>query len=221
VVKEIISRNLKKLEKKEQKILGRKDGIIDKRLSPIVGKIESKMPDMMRNTLDAAFYKSFELVFQNGTKYIEKLYNKEKIKSNHSLNDYKLSMEVDRKSIKELDRHARNSKILNSSISAVEGAGLGFIGMGLPDIPLFTAMILKTIYEISLSYGYEYELDSEKVYILNLICAALTRGESQIKHNARVDEISRKIDSGIHAEYDMKREISAWNMKPLFQKRHV
>jgi hypothetical protein len=64
------------------------------------------MPDMMRNTLDAAFYKSFELVFQNGTKYIEKLYNKEKIKSNHSLNDYKLSMEVDRKSIKELDRHA-------------------------------------------------------------------------------------------------------------------
>lgn len=38
-------------------------------------------------------------------------------------------------------------------ISGVEGVGLGLLGIGLPDIPLFTAVILKSVYEIALSYG--------------------------------------------------------------------
>ena len=72
-----------------------------------------------------------------------------------------------RKSLKLIDSHGKKSKLLNSTISTFEGVGLGLLGIGIPDIPLFIAMILKTIYEIALSYGFNYEDEGEKIYILN------------------------------------------------------
>nr|WP_300094091.1 EcsC family protein [Sedimentibacter sp.] len=207
-MKKIISDHLDKLEKKEQKILSAKRNLLDEKLEPFMEKVESKVPENVKSTLNAAFCKSFQLVFKNGTKYIEKLYNKGKIQSDHNMNDFKLNSTLNRKTLKKLDRHAVRANLLNTSISAIEGAGLGFLGMGLPDIPLFTAMILKTIYEISLSYGFVYELDDEKIYILNLICASLSKGEEQRRFNDRVDEISAKIDGHFLLDNKLEEEIS-------------
>lgn len=207
-MKNLINKHLDKLDDKEQKFLNTKQNIIEEKLEPLVDKVESIVPESLKGTLDAAFFKAFQLVFENGTKYIEKLYNKDKIQLNHNINDFMLTKNVNRKSMKKMDKHALKSTFINTSISTLEGAGLGLLGMGLPDIPLFTAMILKTIYEISLSYGYVYELEDEKVYILSLICAALSKGETQINYNSHVDEISYKIDNHINFEYDMDKEIS-------------
>lgn len=109
--------------------------------------------------------------------------------------------------MKKIDKHAQRSNFINRSISTIEGAGLGLLGMGLPDIPLFTALILKTIYEISLSYGYLYELEDERLYILSIVNAALTTGEEQKKYNFRVDAISHNIDNNFSMKYDMEKEI--------------
>ncbi|WP_313341472.1 EcsC family protein [Sedimentibacter sp.] len=204
---DIIKKHLNKLAKKEQKILNRKQGIIEEKLEPLVDKVESKVPESLKDTLDTAFYKSFKIVFEKGTKYIEKLYNKNKIQLNHNVNDYHVTNKPDKKTIKKIDKHAQKSKLLNTSISTIEGAGLGFLGIGLPDIPLFTAMILKTIYEISLSYGFLYEMEEEKVYVLNIIKGALSSGEAQKKYNLKVDKLADKIDNHINIIYDLDREI--------------
>jgi hypothetical protein len=208
MMKKMISDNLNKLEKKEQKLLSAKKNMLDEKLEPFMEKVESKVPENIKSTMNSAFCKSFQIVFKNGTKYIEMLYNKGKIQSDHNINDFKLDTLINRKTLKKLDRHAERANFINSSISAIEGAGLGFLGMGLPDIPLFTAMILKTIYEISLSYGFVYDLDDEKIYILNLICASLSKGEEQRNFNERVDEISAKIDGHILLDNKMEEEIS-------------
>ena len=207
-MKKIINDHLKKLEKKEQKILNTKQGIIDEKMEPLIDKIESRVPENIKNAMYAAFNKSFRLIFKNGTKYIEKLYNKEKIQFNHNANDFKLSMDINRKTLKKIDKHANKSMFVNTSISTIEGAGLGLLGMGIPDIPLFTSMILKTIYEISLSYGFVYELEDEKIYILNLICTSLSKGDEQKKFNNRADEISYKIDNHMLLDLSMDTEIS-------------
>ncbi|WP_312813481.1 EcsC family protein [Sedimentibacter sp.] len=204
---DIIKKHLNKLAKKEKKILNKKQNIIEEKLEPLVDKVESKVPKSLKDTLDTAFYKSFKIVFEKGTKYIEKLYNKNKIQFNHNVNDYHISKRPDKKAIKKIDKHAQKSKFLNTSISAIEGAGLGFLGIGLPDIPLFTAMILKTIYEISLSYGFMYEMEEEKIYVLNIIKGALTSGETQQKYNLKVDKLADKIDNHINIIYDLDREI--------------
>ena len=50
-------------------------------------------------------------------------------------------------------------------------------GIGLPDIPLFTGMILKSIYEVALHYGYGYDTEEERYFILKLIQVSLLYGE--------------------------------------------
>lgn len=58
------------------------------------------------------------------------------------------------------------------------GIGLGVLGIGLPDIPLFTGMVLKSIYETAISYGFPYDTEEEQCYILKLISTALSRGDT-------------------------------------------
>ncbi|QRV21485.1 EcsC family protein [Lacrimispora saccharolytica] len=60
--------------------------------------------------------------------------------------------------MKRLDQHSKQSRLINSSISVIEGGVLGAFGIGLPDIPLFLALVLKSVYEIALSYGNLFNL---------------------------------------------------------------
>ena len=58
-------------------------------------------------------------------------------------------------------------------VSGAAGMGMGLFGVALPDIPLFTAMLLKSLYEVALSYGYNYDELGEKYFILLLIGAGV------------------------------------------------
>ncbi len=207
ILGDLIKKHLTKLNKKEEKILNNKKGLIDEKLEPLVDKVESLVPEGLKEALNKAFYNAFKIVFEKGTKVIEKSYNKKKIQSNYNYNDFTFKRLKNRKTMKKIDKHAQRSNFINASISTIEGAGLGLLGMGLPDIPLFTAVILKTIYEIALSYGYLYELDVEKIYILNIINAALTNDDEQKKYNSRVDSISHNIDNHFIMDYNMDKEI--------------
>ncbi|MDI9496507.1 MAG: EcsC family protein [Bacillota bacterium] len=206
-MRDIVKKHLNKLNKREEKILNKKKGFIDNKLEPLVDKAESYVPEGLRDTLDKAFYNAFKLIFEKGTKVIEKSYNKRRIQANHNFHDFSFRKSKNNKTLKKIDKHAQRSNFINRSISTIEGAGLGLLGMGLPDIPLFTALILKTIYEISLSYGYLYELEDERLYILSIVNAALTTGEEQKKYNFRVDAISHNIDNNFSMKYDMEKEI--------------
>ena len=78
-------------------------------------------------------------------------------------NTYASEVRGDRQSIKNFTKQAKSAKATNLAVSSIEGLGLGLVGAGIPDIPLFSAMVLKSVYEIALSYGYDYQTDEEKV----------------------------------------------------------
>ncbi len=61
-------------------------------------------------------------------------------------------------------------------LSGVSGIGLGVLGIGLPDIVLFTALMLRSVYEIALNYGFDYHSKQEKRFVLLLIQGALSYG---------------------------------------------
>lgn len=62
------------------------------------------------------------------------------------------------------------------------GLGLGVLGIGLPDIALFTGLMLKSVYETALSFGFEYDSEEEKKFILRLIAGAMAYGEELLQH---------------------------------------
>ena len=201
-------KQFKRLDKKEQRILKKKENkLIKSKIVPIKDKIQEKIPDKLEETLENAFSKSFQLVFEKGDGYIEKTYKKDKKQLEHDLINYAIDRDFSKKHIKKLDKQANQSKRWNNSFTFIEGGVLGFLGIGLPDIPLFIAMIMRTIYEVALSYGYDYKSDKEKAYILLIICGAMSQGERQRQFNEKIDHLGNLIDKNIETKVNLEDQM--------------
>lgn len=170
------------LEKKEARYLMRRRE--EKTSSAHQQKLEEKIPEKLEETLNTAFIKAFDLVFEKGTGLIEKTYNKDQQKTDYQVREYAAGLKESRKTVKAFGRQSQGTRMKNLMISGVEGVGLGLLGIGLPDIPLFTAVILKSVYEIALSYGFEYESEKEQWFILKMIETALKKGEELERNNS-------------------------------------
>ena len=162
-----------RLEKKENAYLSKK---IEKKDSKLNQLLQNKVPEKLQGTLDAAFAKAFSLVFEKGTGIIEKTYNREEMQKSYQINEYAAEVRQNQKSLKVFSKKAGNAGKLNLLLSGVSGVGLGVLGIGLPDIVLFTGMMLKGIYEIALNYGLNYEEEKERQFILFIIQGAVAYG---------------------------------------------
>ena len=170
--------------KKEQAFLKRNE---EKKGSFLDRTLEEKVPARLQETLDKAFEKAFGLIFEKGTDVIEKTYSREKIEHTYKVDAYAAGLLENKKTLRAFKKKAEAAGNKNLLLAGVEGVGLGILGIGLPDIPLFTGMILKSIYETALHYGFPYDTEEEKYFILLLIQAALSYGEELEAINDRAD----------------------------------
>ena len=202
--KKILERQIKRLKKEENKLLNiPKDNCIKRKVRPLKRKIEEKIPEKIEDVMEKAFEKSFKLIFEKGTEIIEKSYNKEQIEIDFDINNYAIAKQTSKKHLKKLYNKANKKLLFNKSIGVLEGGALGILGIGIPDIPIFLAVILKSIYEISLSYGFDYNNEKEKMYILNIIAAATTKGIEREAYLLSIDNIAEQIEKDIDVTYDI------------------
>lgn len=198
----LIQQQLKIITKKELKLLKESNNnYIKNKLSPLKDKLEDKIPAKLQSTLEIAFQKGFKAVFDKGDIIIEKTYNKEDISMEYDINTYAINKYPNKKNLKKIDKSASKKTIINKSITAIEGSALGILGIGLPDIPIYIGVILKSIYEISLSYGFEYSNPNERAFILNIICATVTSGENRKYYFNKLDSIGNEIDNNKNPNY--------------------
>lgn len=178
------------LMKKEAKFLKsreeKKDSILNRMLA-------EKVPDKLQETLDTAFFKAFTLIFEKGTGVIEKTYRKEKLEREHKINQYADELTQSRKSLRTFSKKASAAGTRSVWVSGASGIGMGALGVGIPDIPIFTGLILRNLYETAVHYGYDYETEAEQYFILLLIRGAVSFGETQL-------ELDREINRFIAEE---------------------
>lgn len=183
----------KALEKKEERFITaarhQKEPLLNR-------KLERFVPEKLEETLNLAFYKAFELIFNRGTSIIEKTYRKEDMENTYKINAYAAGLKESRKTMKAFSREAGKNKVRNLAAAGAGGIGLGALGIGLPDIPLFTGMVLKSIYETAISYGFSYDTAEEQCYILKLISTALSRGDAAESGNRSLDAMGPLIRTG-------------------------
>lgn len=191
------------LEKRESRFLVKQ---YQEKTSSFQEKLSEKVPDKLEGTLKTTFVKAFGLVFEKGTGIIEKTYNKEKHDHNYKLNEFAANLKENRKNVKAFSKNANASRTKNLLLSTVEGVGFGVFGVGIPDIPVFTGVILKSIYEIAMSYGFSYESEEEQIFILKLIRTALLKGEEFEKSNNQINsEIDMKLIAVISDDEKQKQ----------------
>ena len=181
-----VDRELALVEKQEKKL----SAAAEKRAgAKWKDSLEAKVPEKVYTGLEAAFCKGFALVFDRGGAVIEKSYAVDKISTEHSIRDYAFQLRGSRRELRRLYKGAKLSRLVNMTVTTVEGLGLGALGIGLPDIVLFIAMLLRGVYETALSYGFEYKSDFEKLLILKMLSASLSSGEDYERRNREVDEL--------------------------------
>ena len=193
------------LQKKEEKFIARR---MEGPTFALINKLDRFIPKKLSGTLDAAFAKGFALIFEKGTGIIEKTYNKEKKKANFQVNTYASELMADKQSVRQFTKQAKSARATNLLVSSVEGVGLGLVGAGIPDIPLFAAVVLKSVYEVALSYGYDYQTDEEKVFILKVIEVAMYDEEKFVEENAELNALIDEIvaDGDTLAGYEVDKE---------------
>ena len=210
----LIERQLKQLNKKEEKLTAeRNPGIIKTKLDPLKANIEEKIPEKLQVTLNIAFEKGFKTVFDKGIGIIEKTYNKENINMEFDIHSYAINKYPTKKNLKKIDKSANKKTFINKSVSAIEGGTLGLLGIGLPDIPIYIGVILKSIYEISLSYGFDYNSHEERVYILNIISASVTLGTERKIYFNKLDTIASEIDNNQYHDYNIDETLKETSNK--------
>lgn len=179
-----LQKELRAVEKQEKKI---QKAFVNAKKPAWKTALGDKIPRKVYTGLESTFCKGFSLVFNQGRSLIEKSYNKETLKNNHSIRDFAVQLKGGRRELKAVQKNAKRSDGLNMVVTTAEGLALGALGIGMPDIVLFISTMLKGVYETALNYGFDYETPEEQYMILNMMAASLITGEERIEWDEMID----------------------------------
>ncbi len=161
----------------------------------ISGAIREKIPEKLMDQLEGAFEKGFSLLFKKGDPLLDILGVK---KARQGFEPFGESLQrmIYRGTLEAVDESAGSRIAMTKGITTLEGSGLGVFGIGLPDIPIFLAMLLKTSAEIAAGYGIDFRDKREKQYTIALLCTVFSRGEERQAFSQACDALGERIDRG-------------------------
>lgn len=193
-IRHTAQKTLDQIEKKERKYLEK-----SRIYSGLAEKIS--IPEKIQDTLTAAFAHGLRWVLEKGDGLIRYGISEEEIRKTFFEQDRQARQKMRRKELRAIGAQARQVRRRGSGAALAEGIGLGVLGIGLPDIPIFLGVLLRGIYQIALSYGVDVREDKEKIYlVLLLACAAAPERERQ----GRLDQLAREIQTGQIIKEDLQ-----------------
>lgn len=161
-------------------------------LRPVRRRAGASIPPGIRAPLEKAFFRGFELVFERGIPLLEKTYGDRSLRRGPLSGPGPPRPVPDAAAMRRLEHDAWRGRIVNEFLVTVEGGALGALGIGLPDIPLVLAMILRTLGETADAYGFDaFGGSGERSYALLLICAALAPRADRPAFYARMDRMEQ------------------------------
>ncbi len=185
-------KRLVRLQKQEARTAAK----YEKAKPSVFASVQDKIPDGLRGKLELAFRKGFQLVFEKGSGLIDKTYDADKLRQEYEEHEQALSGRATGRRLRRLGARSRAAVRGGTGIALAEGAVLGVLGVGLPDIPLFLAGLLRGMYRIAQSFGFACESGGERCYLLLLIAASLSKGEERERLAALADDTAQALDSG-------------------------
>lgn len=182
--------------------------------------LDRHVPDTLQEKLDFAFCKAFELIFEKGTGIIEKTYDRGGIEDSFEDDREEALMRGDRASLRNISNKAGSAGGKNLLFSGSAGIGMGLLGIGLPDIPLFTATMLKGLYEVALHFGYDYDTPEEKYFILRIIQVSLCYGKELDQENEELNQFLERpvLPEGYNQKEQIERSSAALSKELLYMK---
>ena len=193
-------------EKEIHRLEGRKPRR-DKPKSQLESRIREKIPQGLGDKLTGAFAAAFRLLTEKGTSLITKTYDREEIEAELEVYTHLFEKKPTKKNWKRLKSKGDRRCLVDSVITTAEGAIPGLLGIGLPDIPVFAAFILRGVYETALTYGFDCDKQEERYFALKLIEGAMLRGEKQRAVISSIRRCGRLIAAGDTDSFDLNVQL--------------
>ena len=180
-------RALAAAERRERRMARRADTRADGWRSAI----ERKVPQKAAAGIEAAFSKAFALLFESGSGLIERSCRSGEMSALYSVRDSAVDLGSGGAELRRLFGGICRSNLRVTALTSVEGLALGALGIGLPDIVIFLAVLLRGVYSTAMGYGFDCANRREKFFVLKLMQAALSSGEER-----------RRLGRGNRRSYD-------------------
>lgn len=192
--KTVLDKEISRFKRAERRFLRKQQNRQPTRLDELLAE---KIPAKLESTLDEAFVKAFGLIFSKGSLLIEKTFSADKLIAEFEADTIQLEESGRGRDMRKFRWRASVTGSAHTLVSAVSGITLGLTGAWIPDIVIFLSLALRNMYNIAMRYGYAYDTEEEKKFMLRIIAAAVTDGEEII---ARDKDINKLIRAGLSSE---------------------
>lgn len=156
-------------------------------LSSVAAKGREKIPDNVQSALEEGFTQGFRAVFRHGFALLKRTYCRDEIAYNEE-EQRKLFDDCGvQKGLAKVRKTAKAHYGRELLATTAEGAGLGLLGIGLPDIVLFCGFLMRGLSMLAIRYGCDPDSPEERMLMLKMIEAALAKGKAYEKKNNEVD----------------------------------
>lgn len=196
---------LDRIERREARLF--REGMLSASQAGLLERVETKIPERLADTMERAFCSAFQLLFQKGTRLLGRTIQEERLQTERQVGEYFLRRDPSARNVRAFHRRGTLSGAATSAVATAEGCALGFLGMGLPDIPILLSILLRAVYQTAVRYGFHYDTPEEQYYILLLLCAALSRGPERAVYSGRADDFGRRMDHGEIPAFALETQI--------------
>lgn len=199
-------RQLDKIRRKEDKIFA--DCLQEDQPSTgILAKVEARIPAKLVDTMDEAFYRAFQVLFEKGTGLLRLTIAEKRLRADRFIREYYLKEDPNAQRVESFHKSAHLGGVAATVLATAEGCVLGLFGMGLPDIPILMSLLLRTVYETALRYGFRYDSQQERYFILLVLSAALAKGSERREYSLMADQVGRAIDRGVRLSFNLDEQM--------------
>lgn len=189
MAKTVLEKEIARLQRAERRFIRRQQNKQPTKLDKL---LEDKVPEKLESTLDAAFSKAFHLIFSKGSSIISRTFSTDKLINEFEMDSFNLEEIGRSRDMRKFKKRAAATGTAHTMLSTVTGIALGAVGAWIPDIVVFITVLLRNMYQISMRYGYEYDTDEEKKFILRVIETAVKEGDDLIRADKELNQLIRK-----------------------------
>lgn len=203
-------RKLKKIEKQKRQLIQKKPWTFG-----IQETVREKIPDKALSGLESAFAKSFSLIFKKGNGWIEKVSHIDDAKALGEFLSKEFSEKEDKKTWKQYEKVANASSRKHLALTQVKSSAMGLFGIGIPDIPIYIATLLSSIYQVGAVYGFDIQTERERQYVLMLLCAVCDEPENREEWMKKLEHYEQYLATDLTTEYLIQRAAHALSYSEL------
>lgn len=120
------------------------------------------LPTLHRETLEMAFYQSLAFLMNPQEDILANFICREELEEKFHQLDRAVDHDPGFRALGHMEREAARLNNMDFSAAALEGLGFGTVGIGSPETVILCALMLRTLYETGLVYGFNIDHPWEK-----------------------------------------------------------